>query len=138
PRAAGPLSLGAPHSRRIRPGKILVSVLLPDRIGPSSRPSPRPRPAGKGPSHPPHRATLPASPHERAAGLMEPRRPSPMAHLDVQLLEGRAVPGTLTITPRAEVISSDSYIVSLPSAPNVGLTTAQEHNGGVVKWTPGS
>src|SRR5262245_1496667 len=70
--------------------------------------------------------------------VMEPRRPDLAVRLGFELLEDRVVPGLLTITPRAEVISSDSYIVSLPSAPNVGLTIAQGHTNGVVHWTRGT
>jgi hypothetical protein len=55
--------------------------------------------------------------------------------LEIELLEDRAVPGLLTIVPVASVVSSDSYIVKLPFAPNVGLTIAQGHSG-VVTWTP--
>ena len=67
-----------------------------------------------------------------------PYPPNCAALLDIEILENRAVPGTLTITPVASVVSSDSYIVRLPSAPNVGLTEAQVHSGGVVHWTPGT
>jgi hypothetical protein len=67
---------------------------------------------------------------------MEQRKPGYVVRLQVELLEGRVVPGLLTSTPVASVISSDSYIHSLPFAPNVGLTTAQEHSPGVVHWTP--
>jgi hypothetical protein len=40
---------------------------------------------------------------------MEPRKPCRVARLEVCLLEGRIVPGGLTIISR-EVLSSDSYI----------------------------
>ena len=59
-----------------------------------------------------------------------------MVSLDFELLEDRVMPGLLTVTPVASVISSDSYIFHLPLAPNVGLTNAQGHTGGVVQWTP--
>jgi len=69
---------------------------------------------------------------------MEPCKPNVAVRLELEVLEDRVVPGRLTIIPVGEVLSSDSYIVSLPSAPNVGLTTAQGHTPGVVHWTPGS
>ena len=56
--------------------------------------------------------------------------------LEIELLEDRAVPGLLTIVPVAKVLSGDSYTHFLPRAPNVGLTIAQGHSGGVVSWTP--
>jgi hypothetical protein len=55
---------------------------------------------------------------------MEPRRQSNVARLDLEILEGRAVPSLLTINPMSpvvtpnslqpQVLSSDSYLHQLP------------------------
>ena len=70
---------------------------------------------------------------------LAPQTPAARRHLPVLRTEGledRVMPGLLTITPVASVVSSDAYIRSLPFAPNVGLTNAEGHTGGVVQWTP--
>jgi hypothetical protein len=57
--------------------------------------------------------------------------------LRVEELEPRLTPGLLTVTPPGFVDPNVDLIVSLPFAPNAGLTNAQGHTGGVVHWTPG-
>ena len=65
--------------------------------------------------------------------------PNCAALLNIEILEDRAVPGTLTITPVGSGGSGDSYIVFISSsAPKGGLMVAQAHTSGIVTWTPGT
>lgn len=46
---------------------------------------------------------------------MEPRRQCNVARLDLEILEGRAVPSLLTLSPLpSQIIGSDSYLHQLP------------------------
>ena len=56
--------------------------------------------------------------------------------LEVEELEERIVPGTLTITPRSGITDGTSNTVA--DRAMHGLNTAQGNAGGVITWTPGT
>jgi hypothetical protein len=56
------------------------------------------------------------------------------SHPWVEPLEGRAVPGTLTIAPPG--IVDPNYDLAVPDRAKPGLEMARAHTQGVITWTP--
>ena len=66
--------------------------------------------------------------------MMEARNEPQEIRLEIEELEERVVPGTLTVTTS----SGETNSVSINTVRAGQLSTAQEHTNGVITWTPGT
>jgi hypothetical protein len=70
----------------------------------------------------------------KGARIVERRKQITAVCVEIEFLEGRALPSALVITPPASIVSSDQYIVAVPAAAaNGGLLVAAAHSHGVVQ-----
>jgi hypothetical protein len=63
---------------------------------------------------------------------MKPNRPK-QVRLELERLEERNAPGSLSVTPPAGPIASAASL-AVPDAAQPGLHAAQVHTGGVITW----
>jgi hypothetical protein len=67
---------------------------------------------------------------------MPARKDRTRTRLQLQSLEDRLSPATLTVRPPGFVnIEGDLIVAEVSDAAQPGLTTAQAHSGGVVAWS---